>query len=616
MRGAIASAAYAPKMYARSIRRLYMLLCVRQLKDEKKQIATMANANKKKMANTSETASHDASKQDGPSHFIRDVIRADLASGRTDKVVTRFPPEPNGYLHIGHAKSICLNFGMADEFGGRCNLRLDDTNPAKEDEEYVKAIQEDVRWLGFRWAGETLHASDYFEQLYAWAVYLIEAGKAFVDDLSADEIRTYRGTLKSPGRNSPFRDRTVDENLDLFKRMRDGDFADGAKVLRAKIDMTSGNINMRDPVLYRISRAPHPRTGNTWCIYPTYDFAHGQSDAIEGVTHSFCTLEFSDHRPLYEWLIENLPTPSEPRQTEFARLNMTHTVLSKRKLNQLVVDGHVRGWDDPRMPTLRGMRRRGIPAAAIRDFANRIGVARADNTVEYAYLEFCVRETLNKTAERRMAVLNPLKVVIENYPDDKEEELEAVNNPEDEKAGKRLVPFSRELYIERDDFMEAPPKKFFRLAPGKEVRLRYAYYVTCTDVVKDEDGTIREIRCSYDPQSRGGNTPDGRRVKGTIHWVSARHSVSAEIRRFSHLFSSENPGAEDDFLSVLNPDSLRIIDNARLEPGLANAATGEPLQFERLGYFTSDADGTGQTPVFNEIVSLKDSWKKIQKSGK
>jgi glutaminyl-tRNA synthetase len=572
----------------------------------------MANATDKTAA---EARPEKEASQDRPSHFIRDLIRADLDSGRVSEVVTRFPPEPNGYLHIGHARSICLNFGMAAEFGGRCNFRLDDTNPAKEDEEYITAIENDVRWLGFDWGGKTLHASDYFEQLYQWAEHLIRDGKAYVDDLSADEIRAYRGTLKEPGKNSPFRDRPVEENLDLFRRMRAGDFADGEKVLRAKIDMASGNINLRDPVLYRIIRVAHPRTGTTWCIYPTYDFAHGQSDAIEGITHSFCTLEFSDHRPLYDWFIENLPTPAKPKQTEFARLNLTHTVLSKRKLNQLVAEGHVTGWDDPRMPTLSGMRRRGIPAAAIRDFANRIGVARADSTVEYEYLEFCVRELLNRTAERRMAVLDPLRVVIETYPDGQEEELDAVNNPEDPAAGHRKVPFARELFIERDDFMEEPPKKFFRLAPGREVRLRYAYYVTCTDVVKDADGNITEIRCSHDPATRGGDSPDGRKVKGTIHWVSARHGVEAEVRRFGHLFESENPAAADDFIAALNPNSLRTIANAVVEPALASPAIGTAVQFERLGYFCADPDTTPQRPVFNEIVSLKDSWKKIQKKG-
>ncbi|MCB1512424.1 MAG: glutamine--tRNA ligase/YqeY domain fusion protein, partial [Hyphomicrobiaceae bacterium] len=443
---------------------------------------------------------------ESPPHFIRDIIREDLSAGRVENVVTRFPPEPNGYLHIGHAKSICLNFGMAEAFGGRCNLRLDDTNPVKEDHEFIDAIQDDLRWLGFDWGGTTLYASDYFEQLYAWAEHLIEAGKAYVDDLNAEEIRAYRGSLTEPGTESPYRNRPAAENLDLFRRMRAGEFPNGARTLRAKIDMSSGNINLRDPVLYRVLHATHPRTGDAWCIYPTYDYAHGQSDAIEGITHSVCTLEFADHRPLYDWLIENLPVPSRPRQYEFARLNMTHTVLSKRRLSQLVSEGIVRGWDDPRMPTIRGMRRRGVPAAALREFANRIGVARADSTVEYEFLEFCVRENLNRTAERRMAVLNPVRVVIENYPEGQSELLDAVNNPEDETAGTRSVPFGRELFIERDDFMEDPPKKFFRLAPGREVRLRYAYYVTCTGVEKDADGNVTTIRCTYDPATRGGDS--------------------------------------------------------------------------------------------------------------
>ncbi|MDH3582131.1 MAG: glutamine--tRNA ligase/YqeY domain fusion protein [Hyphomicrobiales bacterium] len=549
----------------------------------------------------------------GPSHFVRDLIRSDLETGRVQSVVTRFPPEPNGYLHIGHAKSICLNFGMAAEFGGKCNLRLDDTNPVKEDEEYIEAIEEDLRWLGVGWGGETLYASDYFEKLYGWAEHLINAGNAYVDDLSAEQIREYRGTLTAPGRNSPHRERAVEENLDLFRRMRAGDFEDGSRVLRAKIDMASGNINLRDPVLYRVLRTPHPRTGDTWCIYPTYDFAHGQSDAIEGITHSLCTLEFADHRPLYDWLIENLPTPSKPQQTEFARLNMTHTMLSKRKLNQLVTEGHVRGWDDPRMPTLRGLRRRGVPADAIRDFASRIGVARADSMVEYEFLEACIRENLNKTASRRMAVLNPLKVVIENYPEGQTEELEAVNNPEDPADGTRMVGFSRELYIERDDFMEAPPKKFFRLAPGREVRLRYAYYVTCTDVIKNDAGEVVEIRCSYDPATRGGDSPDGRKVKGTIHWVSASHARRAEIRKFQHLFASET-AAGDDLAASLNADSLTVVDGAWVEPALVNADVGRAVQFERLGYFCLDPDSTDDLPVFNQVVSLKDTWKKIQKA--
>ncbi len=553
-------------------------------------------------------------KRDGPDHFIREIIKDDLASGRESEVVTRFPPEPNGYLHIGHAKSISLNFGMAAEFDGHCNLRLDDTNPVKEEDEYIEAIQEDLRWLSEEWDGKTLHASDYFEQLYQWAEHLIEAGDAYVDDLNAEEIRAYRGTLTEPGRESPHRDRSVEENLDLFRRMRAGEFPDGAKTLRAKIDMASGNINMRDPVIYRVLHASHPRTGDAWCIYPTYDFAHGQSDAIEGVTHSLCTLEFADHRPLYDWLIEHLPTPSVPKQTEFARLNLTYTILSKRKLMQLVNEGIVEGWDDPRMPTIRGLRRRGIPAQALRDFAKGIGVARADSAVEYEYLEYCTREVLNKIALRRMAVLNPVKVVIENYPEGESEILDAVNNPEDETAGTRQVEFSREIYIERDDFMEDPPKKFFRLSPGKEVRLRYAYFVTCTDVIKDENGEIVELRCSYDPASRGGESPDGRRVKGTLHWVDASRAVSAEVRRYGHLFNSENPAAEEDFLAAINPQSKTVIADAKVEPALADDGPGAYVQFERLGYFCVDAASTAERPIFNETVALRDTWKKIQKA--
>ena len=548
---------------------------------------------------------------DGPAHFIREIVRQDVDSGRVSEVVTRFPPEPNGYLHIGHAKSIALNFGMAAEFGGRCNLRLDDTNPVKEDDEYIDAIQEDLRWLGFEWAGDTLYASDYFEQLYAWAEHLIENGHAYVDDLDAEQIREHRGTLKEPGRDSPYRNRSVAENLDLFRRMRAGEFPNGAKTLRAKIDMASGNINLRDPVLYRVLHAHHPRTGDAWCIYPTYDFAHGQSDAIEGVTHSVCTLEFADHRPLYDWLIEHLPTPATPKQYEFARLNLTHTVLSKRKLMQLVQEGVVSGWDDPRMPTLRGLRRRGLPPAALREFAQRIGVARADSVVEYGFLEFCTRELLNRIALRRMAVLRPLKVVIENYPEGESERLDAINNPEDESAGTRQVPFSRELYIERDDFMEDPPKKFFRLGPGREVRLRYAYYVTCTDVIKDDAGEVVELRCTYDPATRGGDSPDGRKVRGTLHWVSAEHAVDAEVRRFAHLFADENPGAADDLLAAVNPASMTVID-AKIEPVLATDAVGAQVQFERLGYFCVDPDTTAARPVFNEIVPLKDTWKKVK----
>ncbi len=553
---------------------------------------------------------------EGARDFIRDVIRGDLRAGRHDSIVTRFPPEPNGYLHIGHAKSICLNFGVAREFGGRCHLRFDDTNPIKEEMEYIEAIERDVRWLGFDWGEHLYFASDYFEQLYDWAEHLIGAGKAYVDDLSAEEIRAYRGTLTAPGRNSPHRDRPVDENLDLFRRMRAGAFPDGARVLRAKIDMASGNINMRDPVLYRILHASHPRTGDAWCIYPTYDFAHGQSDAIEHVTHSICTLEFEDHRPLYDWFIDNLPVPSRPRQYEFARLELTYTVLSKRRLIQFVREGHVRGWDDPRMPTIAGLRRRGIPPAAIRDFAGRIGVAKANSTVEVSLLEFCVRELLNKTAERRMAVLRPLKVVIENYPEGETEMLEAVNNPEDPTAGTRDVPFSRELWIEREDFMEDPPKKFFRLSPGREVRLRYAYFITCREAIKDAAGEVVELRCTYDPATRGGDSPDGRKVKATLHWVSAAHAVPAEVRLYDHLFGRPDPGADGDVLADLNPRSLEVLDDCRLEPNLPDLPPGEALQFERQGYFCLDPDTTPERPVFNRTVGLRDSWVKIQAKDK
>ena len=548
--------------------------------------------------------------------FIREIIREDLAAGRVQKVVTRFPPEPNGYLHIGHAKSVCLNFGVAQEFGGHCSLRYDDTNPVKEEQEYIDAIARDVRWLGFDW-GEHLHyTSDYFEQLYEWAEHLIRAGKAYVDDLSADEIREYRGTLTEPGRESPWRNRSVEENLDLFRRMRAGEFPNGARVLRAKIDMASGNINLRDPVLYRILHARHPRTGDAWCIYPTYDFGHGQSDAIEGVTHSICTLEFEDHRPLYDWLIENLPVPSLPRQYEFARLNLTYTVLSKRRLIQLVREGHVKGWDDPRMPTLSGLRRRGVPPAAIREFARRIGVTRSDGVVDIAMLDAAIRDELNRTAHRRMAVLRPLKLVIENWPEGKVDMLEAANHPDDPAAGTRLVPFSREIWIERDDFMEDPPKKFFRLAPGREVRLRYAYFVTCTGVVKDASGAIVELRCTYDPATRGGDAPDGRKVKGTLHWVSAAHAVTAEVRLYDHLFARPDPGAGGrDVLEDLNPGSLEVIPDARLEPALADLPPETPVQFERLGYFTLDPDTKPGALVFNRTVGLKDSWAKAQAAG-
>ncbi len=554
----------------------------------------------------------------GGQDFIRDIIQQDLDAGRHEKIVTRFPPEPNGYLHIGHAKSICLNFGVAQEYGGRCHLRFDDTNPAKEEQEFIDAIEEDVRWLGFDWGEHLYHSSDYFQQLYQWAEHLIENGYAYVDDLSADEIREHRGTLTEPGKNSPYRDRSVEENLDLFRRMRAGEFENGAKVLRVKIDMASGNINMRDPVIYRILHERHPRTGDQWCIYPNYDFAHGQSDAIERVTHSLCTLEFEDHRPLYDWLMEHLPVPSQPHQYEFARLNLTYTILSKRKLMQLVTENHVSGWDDPRMPTISGLRRRGYPAAAIRDFAGRIGVSKSNSTIEVAMLEHCVRELLNKTAPRRMAVLRPMKVVIENYPVGEWEELTAINNPEDESAGSRQVPFSRELYIEREDFMEDPPKKFFRLAPGREVRLRYAYFVTCSDVVKDEKGEITEIRCTYDPATKGGNAPDGRKVKATLHWVSAQHAKSAEVRLYDHLFNLPNPDKEGEFLGNINSDSLEVLEQCALEPSLVDLReddllVDETVQFERLGYFCLDKETTEDRLVFNRTLGLRDSWARIQK---
>jgi len=545
--------------------------------------------------------------------YIRDIIRDDLAAGRRETVVTRFPPEPNGYLHIGHAKSVCLNFGVAGEFGGRCHMRFDDTNPTKEEYEYIDAIQEDVRWLGFEWGEHLYFASDHFERLYGWAEHLITAGDAYIDDLSPEEIREHRGTLTEPGRNSPFRDRAPEENLDLFRRMRAGEFPEGTRVLRAKVDMASGNMNLRDPVLYRILHAAHPRTGDQWCIYPTYDFAHGQSDAIEGVTHSLCTLEFEDHRPLYDWLIAHLPVETVPLQYEFSRLNLTYTVLSKRRLIQLVQENYVRGWDDPRLPTLRGLRRRGVPPAAIRDFVSRLAISKSDGTVEMALLEHCVRENLNKTALRRMAVLKPLKVVIENWPEGQTEMLDAVNNPGDEAAGTRSIPFSGEINIEQGDFMEEPPKKFFRLAPGREVRLRYAYFITCTDVIKDAAGEVVELRCTYDPASRGGNSPDGRKVKATLHWVSAADAVTAEVRVYNHLFTRENPGADGDVLEDLNPDSLEVLQDCRLEPALADATQGVAVQFERLGYFCLDADSTLEKPVFNRTASLRDEWARIQK---
>ncbi len=548
--------------------------------------------------------------------FIREIVAADIASGRISAPVTRFPPEPNGYLHIGHAKSICLNFGLAQEFGGRCHLRFDDTNPAKEEQAYIDAIKADVRWLGFDWGEHLYHASDYFEQLYEWALHLVRTGKAYVDDLSADEIRAYRGTLTEPGRNSPWRDRSVEENLDLFERMRQGEFPNGARVLRAKIDMASPNINLRDPVLYRIVHASHPRTGDAWCIYPTYDFAHGQSDAIEGITHSICTLEFEIHRPLYDWLIENLPVPSRPHQYEFARLNLTYTVLSKRVLLRLVTEGRVRGWDDPRMPTISGLRRRGFPAEGIRDFATMIGVAKSDSVVEVEMLEHAVRDVLNRTAPRRFAVLDPLKVVIENYPEGQIEEMEVVNNPEDPSAGTRRVPFSRELWIERDDFMEDPPPKFFRLAPGREVRLRSAYLVTCREAVKDASGRVVELRCTYDPATRGGDAPDGRRPKATLHWLSAGHAVPAEVRLYEHLFTRPDPGADGDLFADLNPASERVLQGCLLEPGLADVPLGQTVQFERLGYFAPDTDSTADHLVFNRTLTLKDTWAKVQAQGR
>jgi glutaminyl-tRNA synthetase len=548
--------------------------------------------------------------------FIRDIVKADLDAGRTKTVVTRFPPEPNGYLHIGHAKSICLNFGVAQEFGGRCHLRFDDTNPTKEEQEYIDAIERDVRWLGFDWGKHLYHASDYFEQLYAWAEHLIEAGKAYVDDQSQDEMRAARGTLTEPGRNSPFRDRSVEENLDLFRRMRAGEFPNAARVLRAKIDMASGNINLRDPVLYRILHAAHPRTGTKWCIYPSYDYAHGQSDAIEHITHSICTLEFEDHRPLYDWFLENLPVPSRPRQYEFARLNMSYTVLSKRVLTELLRGGHVSGWDDPRMPTIAGLRRRGVPPEAIRDFVRRIGVAKANSVVDAAMFDFSVREVLNRTAPRRMAVLRPLKVVIENYPEGKTEELDAVNNPEDAAAGSRRIRFGRELYVERDDFMENPPKKFFRLAPGKEVRLRYAYFVRCREAVKDASGEVVELKCTYDPETRGGNTPpDGRKVQATLHWVSAADAVKAELRLYNPLFAKPDPDVAN-FAADLNPNSLEVLEGALLEPALARDNAAEAVQFERQGYFVRDADSRPGRPVFNRTVGLRDTWAKLAAGGK
>ncbi|PKL35716.1 MAG: glutamine--tRNA ligase [Spirochaetae bacterium HGW-Spirochaetae-1] len=554
-----------------------------------------------------------------PSNFIKDIIREDIRNNKNNgQVVTRFPPEPNGYLHIGHAKSICLNFGLAREFKGRCHLRFDDTNPVKEEDEYVESIKADVRWLGFDWGEHLYFASDYFGQLYEWAVQMIKAGKAYVCDLTGDQIREHRGTLTSSGKESPYRNRSVEENLDLFEKMKNGEFPDGSKTLRAKIDMTSGNINMRDPVMYRILKAEHHRTGNTWCIYPMYDYTHGQSDSIENITHSICTLEFEIHRPLYDWFCRELGI-HHPQQIEFARLNLTYTVMSKRKLLQLVKEKHVKGWDDPRMPTIAGLRRRGYTPEAIQDFAERIGVAKADSTVDIAFLEFCLREDLNKKAIRAMAVLRPLKVVLTNYPEGKVEELEAENNPEDPSMGTRKIPFSREIYIEEDDFREDPPKKFFRLAPGAEVRLKHAYLIRCEEVIKDGQGRITELRCTYDPATKSGEGAVERKVKGTLHWVSAPHAVNAQVRLYEHLFIKENPDEAEEgktFLDNINPDSLVVLDNCMLEPGLGSAKTGDRFQFLRHGYFCVDPDSTGERLVFNRTVALRDTWAKIEKSMK
>ena len=553
------------------------------------------------------------------SDFVRDIVREDNKTGKFGgRVHTRFPPEPNGYLHIGHAKSICLNFGIARDFGGKCNLRFDDTNPTKEEQEYIDSIREDVHWLGFDWEEREFYASDYFGQLYEWALQLVKAGKAYVCDLTADQIREYRGTLTEPGRNSPYRDRSVEENLDLFQRMKAGEFPDGSRTLRAKIDMAHPNVNMRDPVMYRILHATHPHVGDEWCIYTMYDWAHGQSDSIEGITHSICTLEFENHRPLYDWFCDALGI-YHPQQIEFARLNLTYTVMSKRRLLELVKGNYVNGWDDPRMLTIKGLRRRGYTPEAIRAFCERIGVAKFNSTIDMQLLEFSVREHLNKIAPRVMAVLRPLKVVIENYPEGKVEQLEAVNNPEDASMGTRSVPFSRVLYIEQDDFREDPPKKFFRLSPGREVRLRYGYFITCTDVVKNTQGEVVELRCTYDPETRGGNAPDGRKVKATIHWVSAEKALQVEARLYDYLFRTPDPDKVEkgqDYKTNLNPNSLEVVSNCFVEPSLATAKPGDRFQFERLGYFCVDADSTPQKPVFNRTVTLKDTWAKIEKSGK
>jgi len=554
------------------------------------------------------------------SDFIREIVAEDIRTNKWGgKVVTRFPPEPNGYLHIGHAKSICLNFGIAADFeGGVCHLRFDDTNPSKEEAEYVRSMIEDVRWLGWDWGEHLYYASDYFERMYDYAVQLVKAGDAYVCDLSADEIREHRGTLTKPGVNSPYRDRSVEENLDLLARMGAGEFPNGSRTLRAKIDMAAANLNMRDPVMYRILHASHHRTGDEWCIYPTYDWAHGLEDSIEGITHSVCTLEFEDHRPLYDWFLDRLGV-HHPQQIEFARLNLTYTVMSKRKLLELVKEGRVSGWDDPRMPTISGLRRRGYTPESIRDFARRVGVNKRASVVDIKLLEHCLREGLNKTAPRVMGVLRPLKVVIENYPEGEEEQLEAINNPEDPAAGTRMVPFSRTLYIERDDFKEDPPKKFYRLAPGREVRLRYAYFITCKDVIKDESGEVTELRCTYDPATKGGDSPDGRKVKSTLHWVSAPHAVKSEIRLYDHLFTKEDPGDVEegsDWKENLNPSSLEVLQDCRVEPSLADYAPGAVCQFERLGYFCVDPGSTSEAKVFNRTVSLRDTWARIQKAGK
>ena len=574
-------------------------------------------SNRRDMGNDSRTGNNVS--EDRPSDFIRTRIAEDVANGKDDgRVATRFPPEPNGYLHIGHAKAIGLNFSVAKEHNGTCNLRFDDTNPAKEDVEYEEAIQRDIRWLGFDWEDRLFYASDYFEALYDFAVELIGKDKAYVCSLNADQIREYRGTLKAPGKNSPYRNRTVAENLDLFERMRDGEFADGTHVLRAKIDMASGNLNMRDPTVYRIRHASHYRAGDKWCVYPMYDFTHCLSDSMEGITHSLCSLEFEDHRPLYDWFLDELETKCHPQQIEFARLRLSYTVLSKRKLLELVREGRVNGWDDPRMPTLSGMRRRGYTPESIRAFCEQIGMAKRNSVVDAAQLEHAVREDLNRRAPRMMAVLDPIRVVIENYPEGQEEELDAINNPEDSSMGTRKVPFSRVLYIERDDYREDPPRKFFRLAPGREVRLRYAYLITCTGALRDTSGNIVELRCTYDPATRGGSTPDGRRVKATLHWVSAAHAIQAEVRIYDRLFTSENPdeASGEDFLALLNPDSLQIRNNCRMEPALGKTNPGDRFQFERIGYFSTDPDSTSEVPVFNRIVTLRDTWARIERAMK